>query len=40
MRLVVVCCLCEKVFDDMEKEVTFLALSQERRGASQKEDTR
>jgi hypothetical protein len=77
MRLVVTCCLCEKVFDDMEKEVgkarwkeqtwfmakyqlkradirvshgycpdclrsyrTFLALSQERRGASQKEDTR
>ena len=39
MRLVVMCCLCEKVFDDMEKEVTFLALSQERRGASQKEET-
>ena len=74
MRLVVMCCLCEKVYDDMEKEVgkarwkdqnwfmakyqlkradirvahgycpdclqsyrTFLALPQERRGASQKE---
>lgn len=34
------CCLREKVCDGMEKEVTFLALLQERRGASQKEDTR
>jgi len=77
MRLVVTCCLCEKVYDDMEREVgkarwkeqnwfmakyqikradilvahgycpdclrsyrNFLALPQERRGASQKEDTR
>jgi hypothetical protein len=75
MRLVVMCCLCEKVYDDMEKEVgkarwkdqhwfmakyqlkrtdirvthgycpnclqsyrTFLALPQDRRGASQKEN--
>lgn len=75
MRLVVMCCLCENVYDDMEKEVgkarwkdqhwfmakyqlkrtdirvthgycpnclqsyrTFLALPQERRGASQKEN--
>jgi hypothetical protein len=75
MRLVVMCCLCEKVYDDMENEVgkarwkdrhwfmakyqlkptdvrvthgycpdclqsyrTFLALPQERRGASQKEN--
>jgi hypothetical protein len=75
MRLIVMCCLCENVYDDMEKEVgkarwkdhhwfmakyqlkrtdirvthgycpdclqsyrTFLALPQERRGASQKEN--